>query len=678
MSEDKTLQLPTTDEYPKANQSPPPAGREREIWAWYLVALVFGIIMMAGGGFWAGQRLENQALDETLEAVTESVAQAEQTAAIEVQATGTAVIRSFTATPTLTDAPTLTSTPEQPEGVILPIQVQLRDNPGEDGVVIGTLTQSTIVMVLSATSDNLWLEVSRYAENSEIESGFVPADSVLIRGGALTNFAVAYYPSETPTNTPFPTPVPSQTALPTPTPVIPIAQVSGVSIPIYDMPASDGALVSVLLETTQVEIIGVSQDNNWYEISYVDTDEESQIGFVAQNNLNIIGGSLQSVAIAALPTPTAIPPTETLIPTPESPQAVSQGMLLLIRSGPADIFEPVGFVDNEAILTINAISPDGQWLQVDFPSSPTGLGWISTRHIDIAGTLQYLPIVQGAIPPTPEIEVVLDGNIARSPVAGNPSPTNSQNPLEIAELPRNFRVEFFDVPNVEIYSLDVGLTITGENTNEPYSASIEMGISEDKNKDKFIFRINVRGDDLGDLEDIRELVPFSVGGFADSVYVYFEEDDFCFPSDEKVNINEAFEGFDSLTVSSKSLITDVAELGVFGRIDESDFFGLSAVHYRFLGYNDNASTSGYAPTEDVKVDLWFDTNQEILIAFSINFNFNENDMLTETIGDQIDFYGLDIDEFVGQVRFFALPKGFGEGASIYSDPPSACDLLAEE
>jgi hypothetical protein len=30
------------------------------------------------------------------------------------------------------------------------------------------------------------------------------------------------------------------------------------------MPAVEGALVSVLLETTQVEIIGVSQDNIWY------------------------------------------------------------------------------------------------------------------------------------------------------------------------------------------------------------------------------------------------------------------------------------------------------------------------------------------------------------------------------------------------------------------------------
>ena len=680
MSEDKTLQLPTTDEYPSPNQTSSSSGGDPKLGGWYLVALFFGVITLAGGGFLMGQRLENQALTETLEAVTESVAEIESTALMESQATGTAIIQNYTATPTITDAPTLTATPEIPEGIILPIQVELREYPGENAPVIEIIPQDTLVMVLSTTSDNLWLEVNFYTKNSAIETGFIPAETIFINGGDLSVLAVASYPSETPTNTPFPTPVPSQTALPTPTPVIPVAEVAGVSVLVYDIPATDAVIITVLNQASEVEIIGVSPDNKWYEISYLDADEEAQAGFVNQTDLVVRGGSLQAVPIAALPTPTDIPATDTPIPTPTAPQVVSQGMLMLVRSGPAEVFDPIGFVDNETSLTINAISPDGQWLQVDFPESPTGLGWIATTNIQISGSLQYLPIVQGAIPPTPEIEVVIEGEIIVPPVAGNPTPsnsTNSTNAPTVSDLPRNFNFEFVDLPEIDIYAFNIGVVIVGNDNDGAYQTSVEIGIAEDKTRNKFKFEVAAQGDYVSDFEDLGDLLPVAVGTIDDEVYIYFGEEDACFPSDETISIDEALEAFAPFAFSSEQLVREVGILSVFGIIDDNTLYGVPVVHYQFLGYRDGSTVLGYEPTDDMKIDLWFNADETVLYSFSFIFNITEGSEFSEAFIDAFGFEGIDLEGFEGQVRFFALPKGFGEDASIYSDPPAACDLFLD-
>ncbi len=673
MSEDKTLQLPTTDEYPLPEPSSAPSGDDPKWNGWYILALFFGILSLAGLGFLMGQRLENRALDETLEAVTESVAEAESTAISQNRATGTAIVRNYTPTPTATFAPTMTATPEIPEGIILPIQVELREYPGEDAPVLEMVPQNTLVMVLGTTSDNQWLEINFYTKNSDIERGFIPADAIAMRGGDLAVLAQVPYPSATPTNTPFPTPIPSQTAVPTSTPVMPLAEVIGVSVPVYIIPVSDSALVAVLQQGDEVEINGVSQDNQWYEIQFVDADGNEARGFIPLDNLMITGGSLQAVPIAAL----AEPVEDTPIPMPTTPEVRSQGMLMLVRSGPNEIFEPVGYVDNETSLTANAISVDGQWLQVDYPASPTGLGWVSTSNIEILGTLQYLPVVQGPIPPTPEIEVVIEGNINVPSTASNQPPIASNEAPVITELPADFDVQLINIPELDIYAFNIGFIIVGTKDDAPYQSTIEIGVSEDQIRDQFKFEISTQGDDIGEFGDLADLLPIAVGGVDDVVYVYFGQDDFCFPSDEPTSMEDLFEGFAPFALASGELVNEFNQLGVFGLIEDHDLYGLSTSHYQFLGYRDITGEAEYEATDDMKVDLWFSADKSTLYAFSFTFNVQPGSEFGEAFIDELGFEGLDLTGFEGQVRLFALPKGFGDDASIYSEPPAACDLITD-
>ena len=124
---------------------------------------------------------------------------------------------------------------------------------------------------------------------------------------ALGLFATAT-PTATLTPTVTPTATQTPTATPTSTPATPIAVGVRDNIVLRAGPSDDYAVGETLDAEQPVEIIGISEDDEWYE---VETDG-GEIGWVRISSSIDTAGDLQAVPVALAPTLT---PTETLVPT---------------------------------------------------------------------------------------------------------------------------------------------------------------------------------------------------------------------------------------------------------------------------------------------------------------------------------------------------------------------------
>lgn len=105
-------------------------------------------------------------------------------------------------------------------------------------------------------------------------------------------------------------------------------------------------------------------------------------------------------------TPTPLPPTDT--PTPEAPQVtIVQNMN--VRTGPGTNYPIAGPGPAGETAEIIGRNADNSWVQVKYPLSDDGTGWVYADLVQIDGDLQNVDVVQVAPPP----------------VAAAPPPTNT-------------------------------------------------------------------------------------------------------------------------------------------------------------------------------------------------------------------------------------------------------------
>jgi hypothetical protein len=627
------------------------------------LAILFGIALAGGVSYWGGQRLAQNAGEETLQAITQAVS---HTQATQDTLNQTATSQAAQVMPSPTPSPTHTAspTPETLIGQVAALRVPLYALPDVTAPVVALLDQDTIVSVLGTTPDNTWFWVAFYAEAGEHREGYVLATGITMTGGPPSALAVVAYPSPTPTSTATPTQIPTLPPSPSPTPMNPLAVVQSVSIPFYSAPDENAPVLTVLPQDSLLRIVGMSEDGLWYMV-----EAGGGRGFVRRDLVEVIGGNI--LAVPFVPRPTDIPVVALVTATPDHLQAQAAADVVVVRQGPALSFPIVGVL-GDTLITVNALSSDGQWLQIPFPASPTRLGWVALNRVNLSGNPARLPIVQGPPAPTPIVAVIIDGQL---PVDINPSLPPDIPPLTVVRLPDNFHGRFNELANLETYAYAIGFLIEGTIPNGPYVSTLRINVAENRATDEIQATLNGVGD-LGNLSEVQELFPTTLGSAQGQTYIYFPRDEVCFPSENVLTVpNVLGEYLVGVSRSTERILEVFRDEGVFGLVDEKGLVGIPGTHYRFLGFRDPASpvdNPTWQPSENIKIDLWFDPSGQILFAFALQFDFNQSATIPDTVWREILFNVPNARNFTGRGTLFQLPIAVGENVNEYTRPPAPC------
>jgi uncharacterized protein YraI len=125
----------------------------------------------------------------------------------------------------------------------------------------------------------------------------------------------------------------------------------------------------------------VDTSREWYVIEYASGPEEQgwvtaeYIQATGTDNLPIFG---QITLSNGTPAPRA-----------------SLTQKLNIRSGPGTHYDSIGILPVNAIVWLTGRNETSSWLQIDYPNTPTGKGWIITGYVS-AQDIQSLPILDAS------------------------------------------------------------------------------------------------------------------------------------------------------------------------------------------------------------------------------------------------------------------------------------------
>jgi uncharacterized protein YraI len=99
-----------------------------------------------------------------------------------------------------------------------------------------------------------------------------------------------------------------------------------------------------------------------------------------------------------LPAATEASPTgETPVDTAEAPTPIADkpyGLTLAqinVRSGPAASFESYGLIEANEQVYILGQTLNGLWLQIEYPSVPAGVAWVSSQYVELKSDITGLP-----------------------------------------------------------------------------------------------------------------------------------------------------------------------------------------------------------------------------------------------------------------------------------------------
>ncbi|GIK66755.1 MAG: hypothetical protein BroJett018_45490 [Chloroflexota bacterium] len=702
---------------PNTSASSPPENRSATLLAnLKRVALPIITIAVVGiswtaVGYYFGSSAEEKNANETLKAITRS--------AEEANSTGTAVVQAFTATPSNTPEATSTATPAIPQAQILPVTATVRLGPGDEYPTVATLLQDTPVEIIGYSEDGNWLQIS-FVIDDETQTGFVQPDLIQITGGSLAGVAIAEnYPTLTSTPTPIPpTATDTPTSLPSPTatvtvtatPATPQARVLPIIATVRLGPGDEYPVVTLVRQDTPVEIISTSADGLWFRVTYEDPDGKIVDGFVEGADLQLTGGALTGIAVAVAPTlsptpsPTFTPEIPTIVPsptyTPGPPLAYAVGYLGVVREGPAEAFGAVGAVDSSTPLVVTAISPDGLWLQVRYEGSPTGLGWISLQAVQIVGSISTLPVVQGPILPTPiassgggtgGIGSVGDGAtpISPTPIAdsgtgtdtgttasGGTSSAGSSGPVTPSPLPNRFVVNYANLPDVTAYAYGFNIAIIGTADGNPYESTLVIyyAQSSDPAQNRLTMDLTgafldlVAGED--DIATLTDALPITLGAYQGRNYVHSGLVDVCVDVGADMGVEDiADELVNLVDDGNTNFFNEIREGTVFGIVDNNGVAGISGVHYQLLGVG---TPDNYEPTSDLKADLWWTSDESMLIGYRMTFAIGENQIIDNELISTIDPEIANYANFDGSLTIELLPTAINEGAIEFAMPPQGC------
>lgn len=213
------------------------------------------------------------------------------------------------------------------------------------------------------------------------------------------------------------------------------------------------------------------------------------IQVVAYNTAGVAGESefIFVQVVSAAPTAT---------PTPNNPTVTVTGVeALRVRQGPSTAYGQLGYLLKEQTAVITGRNGVGTelWWQIQYPSSPTGFGWISGSPTYVTAYFtDNVPVVVPPPLPTP----------APTPTPPPPPPVQSDFWVDRTSIRRGECVTFYwNVSGVRaVYFQDKG--VAGENQSrqecprDDQTFHLRVERTDGTVKDKYI-QISVRGDGTG-------------------------------------------------------------------------------------------------------------------------------------------------------------------------------------
>ena len=197
-------------------------------------------------------------------------------------------------------------------------------------------------------------------------------------------------PSETVISS-SPSPLPTSTLHPnaTPIPIPPTTTItpepiSGLTLWQVNVRSGPGINFTLLGQVNQnqpIQIFGVDASLEWYAIKFPSAPEGQ--GWVTAEYIQATGtDNLPIFGQITLPNGTP------------APQA-NLTQKLNVRSGPGTHYDSLGILPINASVWLTGRNENSSWLQIDFPNSPTGKGWIITGYVN-AQDIQSLPVLDSS------------------------------------------------------------------------------------------------------------------------------------------------------------------------------------------------------------------------------------------------------------------------------------------
>jgi Tol biopolymer transport system component len=124
----------------------------------------------------------------------------------------------------------------------------------------------------------------------------------------------------------------------------------------------------------------------------------------------------------SVPSPTSVPIPPTPVPptaTPVPPKATTKQQVNM-RQGPGTQFTIAGQMPKSTSATILGKNEDGQWLQVTFPDAAHP-AWVASAFVTVTGTIDSLPVVAVAPPPTATAGAVAATKVPVTPTVAVPA-----------------------------------------------------------------------------------------------------------------------------------------------------------------------------------------------------------------------------------------------------------------
>ena len=178
-------------------------------------------------------------------------------------------------------------------------------------------------------------------------------------------------------------------------------------------PGTDAELVGQIVSGTRYPVVGRSEFFPWLLLGRADTAQPLGWVFnelvdvqgnaaVAPVSTLVIGAPVTSETAAPTPaldappgqpTPTLTAPASTLVPTVLPPGAVTGTVLgeINVRYGPGVDYPRIGVAQAGDSLDLVRSHTTLPWVEIRYPASPTGTGWVAVELIQVNGDLAALP-----------------------------------------------------------------------------------------------------------------------------------------------------------------------------------------------------------------------------------------------------------------------------------------------
>lgn len=158
--------------------------------------------------------------------------------------------------------------------------------------------------------------------------------------------------------------------------ISPIEGTTTTEVNVRAEPSTIGANLGVVLSFSKVQIIGKEQFGKWYQILYSGSPDGK--GWVA-------------VAYVQMNAAVEIPVVEIESGSGyEMSGLVTQG--INVRSGPGTTYDSLGTLIPNDIAAITGKDTSSKWIQIKFPNSPDGIGWVALEFLQV-NNLDSVPVI---------------------------------------------------------------------------------------------------------------------------------------------------------------------------------------------------------------------------------------------------------------------------------------------